>query len=395
MHYKYVIVGSGMTGDAAIGGIREIDSDGSIGLFGIESDAPYDRPHLSKGLWKGESLDDIWRDTNRDGVDLHLGRKIENLDLESKAVTDDQGNSHTFEKLLLATGGTPRRLPFGGDNVIYFRTVEDYRRLRALADDKATFLVIGGGFIGSEIAASLKKNEKQVTMVFPEDSIGSRVYPADLSAFLNDYYREQGVEVLAGRLVKGIERRGDQVAVTVGDADSADTREIVVDGVVAGLGIEPNVELAEQAGLKADNGIWVDENLNAGHPDIYAAGDVANYYNDALETRIRVEHEDTANTMGAVAGKALAGSGEPFRNVPYFWSDFFDMGYEVMGRIDSRLETVADWKDDLKEGVVYYMEGTRVRGVLLWNMWDKWGPAGELIADLGPFTHDDLKGRIQ
>ena len=175
-----------MTGDAAMGGIREVDSDGSIGLFGLESDAPYDRPHLSKVIWKDESLDDVWRDTDRDGVDLHLGREIESLDIGSKIVIDDRGNNHSFEKLLLATGGSPRRLPFGGDNVIYFRTIDDYRRLRSLADDKDSFLVIGGGFIGSEIVASLRRHKKQVTVVFPEDSISQRVYPADLSSFLNE-----------------------------------------------------------------------------------------------------------------------------------------------------------------------------------------------------------------
>ena len=356
---------------------------------------PYNRPHLSKGLWHGKSLDDIQRDTNREGVDLHLGRRIEGLDLDGKSVTDDQGASYTFDKLLLATGGSPRRLPFGGDSVIYFRTVDDYRRLRALADNGDEFLVVGGGFIGSEIVASLAQSDKRVTMVFPEPSIGSSIYPADLSAFLNDYYREHGVEVLAEHLVSNVETQGDRVKVTVTSGDSSDSSEIVVDGVVAGLGIKPNVELARQAGLRVDDGILVDRNLNATHPDIFAAGDVANYCNDVLERRLRVEHEDSANTMGAAAGKAMAGAGEPFSNVPYFWSDMFDLGYEVMGRIDSSMETVADWNDEFKEGVVYYMEGTRVRGVLLWNMWDKWGPAGDLVADVGPFKPGDLMGRIQ
>ncbi len=395
MHYKYVIVGGGMTGDAAIGGVREVDPDGSIALFGDEDEVPYNRPHLSKGLWHGKSLDDIQRDTNRDGVDLHLGRRIECLDLDIKTVTDDQGARYTFDKLLLATGGTPRRLPFGGDSVIYFRTVDDYRRLRALADNGDHFLVVGGGFIGSEIVASLAQNDKRVTMVFPEPSIGSSIYPADLSAFLNDYYREHSVEVLAEHLVSSVETQGDRVEVTVTSNDSSSSREIVVDGVVAGLGIEPNVGLAQQAGLKVGDGLLVDGNLNASHPDIFAAGDVANYCNDVLERRIRVEHEDSANTMGAAAGKAMAGEGEPFSNVPYFWSDMFDLGYEVMGHIDSRMETVADWKDEFKEGVVYYLEGSRVRGVLLWNTWDKWGPAGDLVADVGPHTAADLIGRIQ
>lgn len=395
MHYNHIIVGGGMTGDAAIGGIREVDPDGSIALFGDENEVPYNRPHLSKGLWHGKSLDDIHRDTNRDGVDLHLGRRIVGLDVEGKSVTDDQGNNHSFDKLLLATGGAPRRLPFGGDSVIYFRTVDDYRRLRGLADRGEHFLVVGGGFIGSEITASLTHSNKRVTMVFPEQSIGNSIYPADLSAFLNGYYREHGVEVLSGHVVSNVEGQGDRVAVTVRPNDSSETREIVVDGVVAGLGIEPNVDLARQAGLEVDDGIVVDSNLNASHPDIYAAGDVANYCNDVLERRIRVEHEDSANTMGAAAGKAMAGEGEPFSNVPYFWSDMFDLGYEVMGHIDSRMETVADWKDEFKEGVVYYLEGTRVRGVLLWNTWDKWGPAGDLVADVGPHNAADLMGRIQ
>lgn len=395
MHYKYVIVGGGMTGDAAIGGIREVDSDGSIALFGDETVEPYNRPHLSKGLWHGKSLDDIQRDTNRDGVDLHLGRRIAGIDLDAKTVTDDQGNSHSFEKLLLATGGTPRRLPFGGDAVIYFRTVDDYHRLRGLADRGEHFLVVGGGFIGSEIAASLTHSNKRVTMVFPEQSIGSAIYPADLSVFLNSYYREHGVEVLSGHVVSNVENRGDGVAVTVSPSDSSETREIVVDGVVAGLGIEPNVDLAQQAGLAVGDGILVDSNLNASHPDIFAAGDVANYCNDVLERRLRVEHEDSANTMGAAGGKAMAGAGEPFSNIPYFWSDMFDLGYEVMGHIASDMETVADWKEEFKEGVVYYLEGTRVRGVLLWNMWDKWSPAGDLVADVGPHSAADLMGRIQ
>src|SRR5262245_41600757 len=130
--YAYLIVGGGMTADAAIGGIREVDPRGSVGLIGADPHPPYDRPPLSKGLWNGKALESIWRKAGRQGVTLHLGRRARTLDPPGKRVTDDQGTVYTYDKLLLATGGTPRRLPFGGNHVIYFRTLDDYERLRAL-----------------------------------------------------------------------------------------------------------------------------------------------------------------------------------------------------------------------------------------------------------------------
>src|SRR6185312_11982600 len=158
----------------------------------------YARPPLSKALWKGDDEGTIWRGTEELGVRLRLGRRIVVLDLERREARDDLGASYAYEKLLLATGGRPRRLPFGGDEVIYFRSLDDYRRLRAFADGGARFVVIGGGFIGSEIAAALALNGRPVTMVFPEPGIGARIFPSDLSAFVTDYYRARGVKVLTG-----------------------------------------------------------------------------------------------------------------------------------------------------------------------------------------------------
>ncbi len=177
-HDAYLIVGGGMTADAAVRGIREVDPDGSIGLIGREADPPYDRPPLTKGLWKGKPLESIWRKTQAAGADLHTGRTVQALDVEQKRVTDDQGVDYTYEKLLLATGGTPRRLPFSDKAILYYRTVADYRRLREMADRGRRFAVIGGGFIGSEIAAALAMNGKEVVMLFPEEGIGSRMFPA-------------------------------------------------------------------------------------------------------------------------------------------------------------------------------------------------------------------------
>lgn len=393
-HYTYLIVGGGMTASAAVDGIREVDVNGSVGLISSDAHPPYDRPPLSKGLWKGKPRESIWRKVDARGVTLHLGRLVRSLDPANKQVTDDQGTVHTFDKLLLATGGTPRRLPFGGDDILYFRTLDDYDRLRALSDQHRRFAIIGGGFIGSEVAAALAMNGKSVVMAFPDAGISSRLFPADLSRFLNDYYREKGVEVLSGELVAGCEMRQGKPALTTRNAQTHAAREFAVDAVVAGIGIRPNVDLAEAAGLKVDNGIWVDRGLCTSHPGIYAAGDVANFYNPALDQRIRVEHEDNANTMGRLAGQSMAGREVAYDHLPSFYSDLFELGFEAVGELDARLETVADWKEPNREGVVYYLKSGRVRGVLLWNVWDQVDAARKLIAERGPFSAESLRGRL-
>jgi 3-phenylpropionate/trans-cinnamate dioxygenase ferredoxin reductase subunit len=389
-HYQYLIIGGGMTADAAVHGIREVDPNGAIGIISAEAHPPYNRPPLSKGLWKGEPEESIWRGTpQQPGVTLHLGRRAVALEPGAKRVTDDQGTVYTFDKLLLATGGTPRRIPGSPEQVIYFRTYDDYRRLRALAAQGARFVVIGGGFIGSEIAAALTMNGAGVTMLFLEEGIGGRLFPAGLARFLNDYYRQKGVEVLPGESVTAIEARGEELIVRTQSG-----RELAGTGVVAGLGILPNVELARDAGLGIEDGIRVDAFTRTDHPDIHAAGDVASFYNPALGKRLRVEHEDNANTMGNVAGQNMAGRSVRYDHLPFFYSDLFELGYEAVGDTDSRLQTVEDWKDPYHEGVVYYLQDGRVRGVLLWNVWGQVDAARRLIAEPGPFRPEDLKGRL-
>jgi 3-phenylpropionate/trans-cinnamate dioxygenase ferredoxin reductase component len=387
-HYKYLMIGAGMTADAAVHGIREVDSQGSIGLIGTDPHPPYTRPYLSKGLWKDKPLESVWRGTESQGVQLHLGRTVQTLDLRNKSVADDQGTVYTYDKLLLATGGVPRRLPFGEEQIIYFRTLDDYQRLRALTQHVPArrFAVIGGGFIGSEIAAALKMNGQDVVMIFPAETIGEHQFPQDLGQFLNHYYQEKGVEILAGEEVTGLETRGERYALQTHNG-----QEILVDGVVAGIGILPNVALANAAGLKAENGIMVDEFARTSDPDVYAAGDVATFYNPALGVRIRVEHEDNANTMGRLAGRNMAGQTEPYHHLPFFYSDLFELGYEAVGELDSRLQTVADWKDQYHEGIIYYLRDDRVRGVLLWNVWEKVNAARELIEAPGPFRPEELR----
>src|SRR5256885_3672478 len=257
----YLMVGGGRPADAAARAIRETDPKAPIGLIGAEAHPPYNRPPLSKALWKGEPEDSIWRGTDQARVDLVLGRRVTAIDPAARTVTDHTGAVFRFGKLLLATGGTPRRLPLATDQVIYYRTYDDYRRLRELARHDLRFAVIGGGFIGSEIAAALRLQDRTVTMLVPEPGLGARVFPADLSSFLVDHYRGKGVEMLTGEGLASLEHRGGKVVVRTTAA-----KEFTADVLVAGLGIGPKVEPGGRAGLGVDTGLGGGDGLRAGHP---------------------------------------------------------------------------------------------------------------------------------
>jgi NADPH-dependent 2,4-dienoyl-CoA reductase/sulfur reductase-like enzyme len=374
---RYLLVGGGMSADAAAEGIRKHDADGTITLVGAEPHPPYKRPLLTKGLWAGAEEAKVWRGTAERGVDLVLGRRIVDLDLGARRAVDDQGADYAYDKLLLATGGRPRELEDADDDVVYFRTLDDYRKVRSRAGDGTSFIVVGGGFIGSEIAAALTNAGSRVTMVFPEAGIGARLFPAHLAEFVTGYYREKGVEVLTGETVASV-REG---RLTTGSG-----RALEADCIVAGLGIEPSTELAVATGLPVDNGIVVDElGRVGGRDDVFASGDVANFPIPALGKNVRVEHEDHANTHGRTVGANMTGAGQPYEHLPFFYSDLFDLGYEAVGDVDSRLETIERWDEPNRKGVVAYVdEERRPRGFLLWNTWDKVDPARDLIRAAKP-----------
>ncbi len=390
--YRYLIVGGGMAADAVCKGIRSVDETGTIGVVGAEAYAPYKRPPLTKDLWTGGDEEKIWRKTAEKGAQLHLGRRVVSIDTAAKRVRDDAGDEYGYEKLVLATGGTPRRLGGDDDAVIYFRDLDDYRQSRGLSDQGASFAVIGGGFIGSEMAAALRTVGRDVTVVLPEAGIGWRNFPPELSAHVTEDYRRRGVTVLTEALVDKVAAAGSQTVVTLKDGGS-----LTVDAVVAGLGIVPNVELAESAGLTVDDGIVVDEHGRVdGAEDVFATGDVVRFPYQALGKHARVEHEDHANTHGRVVGANAAGAGEVYDHLPFFYSDLFEFGYEAVGEADTRLRSIEAWRADPfgKGGLAFLDESDRPRGILTWGIFGKMDAARELIRAGQPLTVDGLRDLV-
>jgi 3-phenylpropionate/trans-cinnamate dioxygenase ferredoxin reductase subunit len=395
--YSYVIVGGGLAGAAAVEGIRRHDSTGSILLISSEHDPPYDRPPLSKNLWMGtKQVNEIFVHPEKfyveQRVELSLGTDVAELDSAAHLVRDRNGNAFRYQKLLLATGGTPRRLPIRGGElkgVCYYRTLRDYHAVRAAATSGKSAVVIGGGFIGSEMAAALSVNGVAVTMIFREEWLVSRVFPEDLGRALTDYYRSKQVTVFSKDVPASIEQSGNGYVV-----QTKAGRRVEADVIIAGIGIIPNIALAQAAGLRTGDGIIVDQYLRTSAPEVYAAGDVAFFPEDVLGPR-RIEHWDNAVTQGRHAGRNMAGANQPFTDMPFFFSDLFEFGYEAVGEVDSRLETFADWQEPNKTGVIYYLRDRRVRGAMMCNVWGKVDDARELIRKAQPVQVEDLRNAIR
>jgi NADPH-dependent 2,4-dienoyl-CoA reductase/sulfur reductase-like enzyme len=394
--YSHIILGGGLTGAAAVEGIRQHDAKGPILLISAEPDLPYDRPPLTKQLWTGKKkVEQIFVQPQsfytNNGVDLKLSTELTELNVTSHTVRDRAGNTYRYNKLLLATGGTPRRLAIpGGDleGISYYRTLRDYQQMRAAAAPGKSAVVIGGGFIGSEIAASLNINQVAVTIIFPQQWLVSRVFPEPLGRSLTDYYRSKGVTVFAEDTSTSIQQNGDAYLI-----QTRAGHQIRADIVIAGIGITPNIALAQAAGLKTGNGIIVDEFLQTSNPDVYAAGDVA-FFPEAVLGPRRIEHWDNAISQGKHAGRNMTGANEPFTELPYFFSDLFDFGYEAVGEVDSGLTTFADWQEPNKTGVIYYLRDGHVRGAMMCNVWGKVDVARELIRKSAPVQVQELHNAI-
>ena len=390
-NYEYVIVGGGMVADAAAKGIRERDRSGSILILSEDVDPPYTRPALSKKLWTDPDFspdDNDLGTASATGAELRLSTRVESVDRSGRTVTTASGETIGYGRLLLATGGRPKRIDLPDDHrIVYFRSAADYRRLRDLSGRGHHVAVIGGGYIGSELAAALVQNDTRVTLVFPDRELGASTFPRSVDDRFETAFRDHGVAFRPGRRLASATADSDGIHLTLDDGSAIDA-----DSVVIGLGIVPNTDLAERAGLRVDDGILVDSRLATDDPFVYAAGDVASYPDPILGRR-RVEHVDNANEQGAAVGRIMAGSDEKYTHTPSYYSDVFDLSYEAVGKLDASLETVEDWKDD-SSVVVYYLDGGVPVGVLLWNVWDATDKARQVLAEARALTPDNLVGMI-
>ena len=384
MAYRYVIVGGGLAAASAIEGIRARDREGSILLLSRENHSPYHRPPLSKELWFGKQTEDqlpvhdaaFYREQQ---VELVVRREVVELDPEKRQVWDERGVAHDYERLLLATGGRPRRLAVPGadlEGVHYYRDLEDYMFFVLQRDRFEHALVIGAGFIGVEMAAALTHAGKQVTLIYRGEWPLQRVLPRDLGQVVAEAYREHGIETVSNDAIVSLEQVDDTIL-----ARTQSGGQVTTQVVLAGLGIEPETDLAEAAGLDVRDGIAVDEFCRTSDLDIYAAGDVAESPDLGLLMARRVEHWDHAIQHGRCAGANMAGADTPYPGLPMFFSDLFDLGFEAVGEVDSSLDTDTVWIEEPRSGIVFYLRDGITRGALMWNVRDKVDWARALIRE--------------
>ncbi len=396
--YKYVIIGGGLASATAADGIRQVDEGGSVALVTGENHVPYERPPLSKAYLRGEvGLEFVYLndDAAYAGLDIDLlkGERAVKVAPDSRSVTLEDGRLLGYERLLLATGGHARRLPIpGGDlhGVFTLRTIEDSDGIRNAAQSGGAALVLGGSFIGSEVAASLSELGMDVTMAFPEGRLLERIVPRELSDFLHAKYEREGVRILSG--TKPQEFEGEEKV----EGAKLDSGEVLdLDLVVMGVGIQLNTELALDAGLAMGHveEIIVDEYLRTSDPYIFAAGDIAAWPDATFGKRLRVEHWDVAQRQGLRAGLNMAGEEEPYTVLPYFYSELFDVNLEVWGNLTGWNQTVL--RGRLEEGsfAFYYFDEGRMVGVLACRRPNEERGPMEALVSARPL-YEDLAARL-
>ncbi len=388
-----VIIGAGHAGGRAAEAMRQAGFAGAITLIGEEAYVPYERPPLSKELLAGDGdVEKTFLNPAdfycRNNIDLRLDTAVRAIDRDSHTIRLGDGNSLGYGKLLIATGGRVRRLDcLGADlaGVHYVRTIGDTLALRPTLKDGARVVVIGGGFIGLEAAASARVRGAHVTVVELADQVLARVADPAVGDLVADLHRANGVHVMTGVTVERIGGNG-----RVADVVCTDGETIAADVVVVGIGILPNQEIAAHAGIETADGITVDQFGRTSDSDIFAAGDVAFHYNPILGRHLRLESWANAQNGGIAVARNMVGEPAPYAELPWFWSDQFDLNLQVLGAPETWDRLVTRGDPDSGRCVVFYMQGSRVVGATTFNQGREMRACRQLIESAMEVADDVL-----
>ncbi len=395
----YVIVGGGLAAARAVEGIRESDPSGPIVLVAEEDRLPYERPPLSKGALKGDDPydsafphDEQWYADN--GVRLLLANPATSIDPEAHTVTLADGEIVGYDRLLLATGSTARRLDVPGadlEGVLYLRDMQESQTLQKRLTKDARIVIIGAGWIGLEVASVASQAGAHVVVIEPQRAPLFAVMGQQVGEWFADFHRRHGVEFRFG---DGVERIEGDRAVTGVVTKSGDT--IPADAVVIGVGITPNTSLAADAGITVDNGILTDSALRTSADGVWAAGDVANWRSTTLDTNVRVEHWANAYDGGLAAGRSMAGQDVTYDPIPFFYSDQYDAGLEYAGHVprDAGAEVVLRGDPSTDEFMAFWVvpdgDGVRVLAGMHVNVWDTIDAVQSLVRERVVVDRDRL-----
>jgi 3-phenylpropionate/trans-cinnamate dioxygenase ferredoxin reductase subunit len=379
----FVIVGASLAGAKAAQALREEGFEGRLVLVGSEDARPYERPSLSKEYVRGEAVDPIYVHGEdfyaEHDIELQLGRTAVDMNASLKEVALDDGKRLRYDRLLLATGAEPRRLMVPGsrlDGVLYLRSLQDSDALRERFENGGSVVVVGAGWIGSEVAASARQRGLEVTVVAPGSVPLARALGSELGNVYRDIHADHGVRLLLGSGVDAFE--GDGVVERVRTSDG---RRIECDFVVVGIGALPRTALAAWGGLSSGDGIFTDEYLQTSAPGVFAAGDVACAHHPFYGRRIRVEHWSNALRQGPVAARNMLGAQEPYESLPYFFSDQYDVGMEYSGFARTWDRVVFRGDPASREFIAFWLNGDRVIAGMNVNVWDVVDPIQRLIRD--------------
>ncbi len=380
---RYVILGASLAGGTAAQTLRKEGFDGGIALVGAEPERPYERPPLSKEYLRRESpRDDVFLNSpdyyREQEIELRLGQRAVRLDAAAKRVVLDSGDEVPYDKLLISTGTLPRELQAPGvdlDGAFYLRTLRQSDALGEALQRRPRVLVIGAGFIGSEVAASARSLGCEVTMLEVAPVPLVRALGEQLGAVYADFHREQGVNVRTGVGIAEFRGAGrlEAAVTTAGDT-------IPCDVAVIGVGVAPAAAFLEGSGMALENGVLTDELCRASVPDVFAAGDVANWWHPTWQERLRLEHYDNAVNQGAAAAKSMLGAGEPYTPIPYFWSDQYDLNLQYRGHASRWDEIILRGEPAERSFSAFYLLGGRLRACLSVNRSQDQEAAERLIA---------------